>query len=333
MGDVITNSYLKQLIQKTGVTSKNKMGETVMFDLIRHPNVTLESIKYLMSNGAKLDVINNNGENLLHLACKSEHINFDIIKFLINKEVKLTKQTKKVPFMKIGSHSTPILYLCKNPNITYDVLQYILDNNDSVSMNQPISEGAYETMFNKLCKNPGLTIELLQCAIKNGARVNYNRERTIKPIISLSENPNANANLFKCMIKNGAHINEDIAGDIIVNLCKTNKLNVALLKYIVKVSKTTVETITNQNSILSLLGGWSEELNYDLIKYLLKKGASIDPEMYRVNRKFLEYLIRYGNDKVLHAIADYDLCHKDMILMHLRSIPETTINSKDYIVY
>ncbi|KAJ5066504.1 ankyrin repeat family protein [Anaeramoeba ignava] len=272
---------------------------------IKDKDITLDDFKTLQ-NSSDLKIIEqiissiqkNSYESNLRSAlcsiCKNESVNKEMIELVF----------KRIENLKVPNEMSPLYYLAKNPNITFELTNFLLEK--GANFNHKTS-----TPFYQLCQNKNLTLQLIDLAIK------YKADFMI-PFITpfhLLCSHSISEDIIKLLLDSGLDFNAKyISGiDLICsNPLVTNNIIVMMLekKYKFDIQNNTSCSLLFQNPALKL------EMIETLIKYrvnLKLRTCSVLHYLCRnpsITIEMLKLLIKYGiRAKDSHITPLHYLCY------------------------
>lgn len=244
--------------------------------------------KYIIDNCTDLEFVNTDNETLVQLVCKLSKP--DIIKYLLDKNVNLMQKTKH-------TKKTPLHYLCANPNITEEILKYIVDKKVKLDC----KDNNNKQPIHYLTNNRAVTIEMIKIFIDNKIDLNCKDKDDRRPIHNLCTN--TKFDIIKFVADNGAHLEIDDNFRPIHLICESSACTIEILKYFVEEKKVNLECkdADGFKPIHHICG--NSDATTEMVKYMLDQPIDLESETEEGERP-IHILYRRKNLVLLKYIMD-----------------------------
>ncbi len=296
--DAVSYALLEKVDTKTiqyllskkgnGVNKLTHDGRTYIFWAAYSGN--LEMVKYIISKGAKTNVIDSHGYSVLNFAAASGQLNLDIYNYLFKNNLDITKDK---------DHNGANALLLISPHVkNYETIKYFMSKGASLYDKDSNGNGIFEYAAK------GGNIPVLKALLKNGVKKGKNsmifasrglrrKKNTLevyKFLESVGVNPNVidkkgrnplhsiarnykDINVYKYFIAKGVNVNlQDKAGNSPF-LNSTNNNSLEIVKFLSKyVEDINLKNKKGQSALTMAVNTNSIEV----IKFLLEKGANVN---------------------------------------------------------
>ncbi|MCL5436393.1 MAG: ankyrin repeat domain-containing protein [Candidatus Dependentiae bacterium] len=158
---VILCTFLLGTLQLTAMQENVENTKLLLEDL---NNTEPKNIKFLVENGADVNIKNKHGARPLHWACFNNNV--EMIKFLVEKGADVN--------VKNGFGEPPLYWACFNDNV--EAVKFLVENGADVN----IKDGFGETPLHWACFNNN--VEMVKFLVENGADVTVKCEYGKPPL-------------------------------------------------------------------------------------------------------------------------------------------------------
>jgi ankyrin repeat protein len=278
-------------------TKEVDLGNTPLHHAATH-NANVDILKYLLSQGAKVNAKDNAGSTPLHHAAKN-NTNVDILKYLVSQGTDVNEKDKD------GFTS---LHFAARHNANVEIVKYLVSQRAKVNAT---SEG--DTTPLHFAAGYNNNVEILKYLVSQGANVNAKDKYNDTPLHYAAVN-NGNVEIVKYLVSQKAAINtRNNYGNTPIHFVAGYNANVEILKYLVSQGADVNEKDYNELTPLHY-AAWNNT-NVAILEYLISQGADINarkkdgstPLHYAALRnakvEILKYLVSQGAD--VNA-KDYD---------------------------
>lgn len=286
----VDNKTIEYILAKNGnnVNKKTHDGRTYIFWAAYTNN--LEIMKYLVSKGAKTDVIDTHGNTFLNFAASAGQLDIELYKYSFSIGADITKEK--------NHDGANALLLVASHLKDFKLVEYLITKGASLSDKDANGNGLFEyaakggnTQFLKILLDKGVdtgknamiyaskgsrnkqnTLETYQFLEKNGIKPNVIDANNRNPLHFIARN-NKDLSIFKYFIDKGVSTNlQDKEGNSpFINAANSNSLEVVKL-----LSKDVKNSNLKNNDGHTALTNAVGRNSIDVIEYLLKKGADIN---------------------------------------------------------
>ena len=251
--------------------------------------INFETIKILISNGAKLDK-DNSLVNICIAPFTNNKIQLEVIQFLydiganINAEIK--KKMKAGSFTIIGSIS-PLVALFMQKTLNFEAIKFLIEHGAVINTKNL-------TPLEALCQQTTVNLDAVKYLIEHGADVNKGK---ISPLFALFQQQTVNTEVMRFLIEHGADVNK---GNPLLFMCQQEKINLGAIKLLVENGADVNQNNCQTSPLLSLLQ--HENIDIDAMKYLVENGADINIKR-QINGEKVTPLLLICQHKVINIEA------------------------------
>lgn len=146
----------------------------------REPFTSLSKVIKLIDNKSVEGEHDYTSNSFLHLVCKSEQIDIELLSLLINSKLDVNKIDK--------SQKSPLIHLCENKNATPEMIEILLINKASINLKTQSHENALHLM----CSSNESKIENIFFLLENKIKVNTRDSDGNTPLHRICENTHIN---------------------------------------------------------------------------------------------------------------------------------------------
>jgi ankyrin repeat protein len=284
------NKTIKYLLSKKGndVNKKTHDGRTYIFWAVYKNNIDI--MKYVISKGAKTDIIDTHGNTFLNFAASSGQLDIELYKYSFSIGADITKEK--------NHDGANALLLVASHLKDFKLVEYFMTKGASLSDKDANGNGLFEyaakggnTQFLKILLDKGVdpgknamifaskgsrskqnTIQTYQFLEKNGVTANVVDVNNRNPLHFIARN-NKDISTFKYFIDKGVSTNlQDKEGNSpFMNAANSNTIEVVQL-----LSKGVKNINLKNNDGHTALTNAVNRNSVDVLKYLLENGADIN---------------------------------------------------------
>ncbi|KAJ5071733.1 cyclin-dependent kinase inhibitor 2c [Anaeramoeba ignava] len=265
----------------------------------KHKNKnTLETIKYLISNGADVNFGNFYNQSPLHFACQNQNENkLEIIKYLIEKGADINALTK--------NGETPLHIVCQyqKENIL-EIIKYLIEKGADINIK---SQYYYnQTPLHYVCQyQKENALEIIKYLISKGADINAKTQKEEIPLHLICQYQKENTlEIIKYLIKKGLDVNalSKYSQTALHSVCQYQKQNTfEIIKYLIKKGADINVFSKYSQTPLHYACQFQKKDAFEIIKYLISKGADINAKNSS-KKTPLHYACQYQNKYAFEII-------------------------------
>ncbi|XP_051158715.1 ankyrin-1-like [Leptopilina boulardi] len=269
-----------------------KLDYTGIFFAILSGNINL--VKYLIKNGANINVTTKSGETPILLAIKNQFV--DIVSYLLKSGANINSENSPLLFHAISLNNYPIVELLLNKGHSIDYIGNYGNQDGYTVMHLAIKGNNINIVDALLKKNFDLDTctekdyllhyaidknneDIIIKLIENGASLDSTCFKGLNPLLHALLA--GNIKIFMLLIKNGATLNErSILGKNLLHFALDNLLNENVIKFLIEIG---INVNEKNEFLLSLI----ERIIYDQAE-----------KIEILNARYSQLLINELNDRI-----------------------------------
>ncbi|KAJ6230038.1 ankyrin repeat-containing protein [Anaeramoeba flamelloides] len=243
--------------------------QSIVSQIIFQTAPSLELIKFLIDKG--FDIHNKNLQyDMVSVACQKQKISKDniipIVEYLHSIGNPIDKQTL--------NHMQPLSWCCMRKHDDVALLEWLLGK----GIDLHILDTKKNTPLHLVCRHEGAFPPIMKYLLDKDDDVNLRNIDGETPLFTYLKNRSSDPQAIKIFIEKGADLRvKDRHGNSITHVyCHNNSNNVDILKLLIE-NGAPIDDTNNYgvSPILKAMSSWYSEANFEVIKYLIEKGADI----------------------------------------------------------